>query len=77
MLQDVVFAGGSGKCVDAVSAADRACATKTSDLDAREKQLQKCEMESVRQGAMLTTTERAGVSVRAMLKTTEWEGVAV
>ena len=59
-LQDVVFAGDSGEFVDAVSAADRACAKKTSDLDATEKQLQKYEMESVREGVMLTTTERNG-----------------
>lgn len=49
-LQDVVFAAGRGECVDALSAADRASASNTSDLDAKEKQLQKRELQSVREG---------------------------
>ena len=49
-LQDVVFAAGRGECVDALSAVDRACTTNTSDLDAKEKQLQKRELQSVRKG---------------------------
>ena len=49
-LQDVVFAAGRGECVDALGAADRACANNTSDLDSKEKHLQKRELQSVREG---------------------------
>ena len=49
-LQDVVFAAGRGECVDALAAADRTCASNTSELDAKEKQLQKRELQSVCEG---------------------------
>ena len=49
-LQDVVFAGGHGDDVHANEAADRAWASKLSDLDAAEKALEKLDMEAVRKG---------------------------
>ena len=49
-LQDVVFAGGDGKCVQANAAADRACASRLSDLSLSEKKLEKHEQEAVRKG---------------------------
>ena len=52
-LQDVVFAGGAGNNVNAHTAADRAWATKLSDLDAQEKRLEKADVEAVRKGCKL------------------------
>ena len=49
-LQDVVFANGAGDNVNAYGAADRALATKISDLDVHEKQLERQEIASVRAG---------------------------
>ena len=46
LLQDVVFAGGRGECVNAHAAADRAWAENLSDLGAAEKKLEKLDLQS-------------------------------
>ena len=49
-LQDVVFAGGDGDCVNPDEAADRARTEKLSDLTKSEKVLEKQELEATRKG---------------------------
>lgn len=49
-LQDVVFAGADGGCVNPVETADRACAAKVGDLTKAEKVLEKQELQFVRKG---------------------------
>ena len=49
-LQDVVFAEGRGTCTNAQAAAARASVQKLSQLDRREKQLEKQDLDSVRIG---------------------------
>ena len=49
-LQDVVFANGAGDNINSHGASTRALTTKLSDLDVHEKQLERIEIASVRQG---------------------------
>ena len=66
-LQDVVFAGGRGECIDARAAAYRAGVSKLAELTEDDKKQERCDLRALRTGLLMMVRHGAAPDLASQL----------